>query len=438
MAQTARAVRCCVALMLVTSMAPADDPRIEVSSDGHETVVLRVIDQSESVARDEEVPYPLVPDWQNTLRVQVGGLQVADMNGDQAADVVVGCYQSSSFPPYDDWENLIYFNTGVELEADPSWISADEVSTGDIQVALIDDDPFPDVFAANGGFAMAPSVIYFGSATGPSAVPGWSATDPSLSWTNYAKIFDVDHDGDMDVVTANQGNSPDDPYRPMYMYLNIGGALQASPSWQSTEWSIQNFLDFADMDGDGWEDLAVSKWANFSSGVYPNLTGSLGTVPVWTTGDTDSDKGIGWADVDGDLWPDLALGHDPTQLFANDGGTLTLAWSAIAPYFGHSDLRWHDIDLDGDQDLSEIHFSNGQAHIYLNRGGVLDSTPSWTFDSPSVGTAIAFGDINGDGLPDLVVGYSGEPSVVVFYNRGGPFADGFESGDTSAWSATVP
>jgi len=28
--------------------------------------------------------------------------------------------------------------------------------------------------------------------------------------------------------------------------------------------------------------------------------------------------------------------------------------------------------------------------------------------------------------------------VVVFYNLGGLFEDGFESGDLSAWSATVP
>ncbi len=437
MEQMSRIIACGFGLLLVISTVGAEGPRVEVSSDGHERVELQPLQRSESIIRDEEVPFPLVPDWQNTLRVQVGGLQVADMNGDQAADVVVGCYQSNSFPPYDDWENLIYFNTGVELEASPSWISADEVSTGDIQVALINDDPFPDVFAANGGFAMAPSVIYFGSATGPSQAPGWAAAG-DLSWTNYAKAFDVDHDGDLDVVTANQGNSPSDPYRPMSMYLNNDGLLDTSPSWQSAEASIQNFLDFADMDGDGWEDLAVSKWVNFASGVYPNLAGSLSTVPTWTTGDTDSDKGVGWADVDGNDWPDLALGHDPTQLFSNDGGSLALDWTATAQYFGHSELRWHDIDLDGDPDLSEVHFSNGHVNIYLNRGGALDSAPSWTYDSQGVGTAIAFGDINGDGLPDLVVGNSGDPSVMVFYNRGALFADGFESGDTTRWSVSVP
>ena len=426
---------CLVAL--VTAPLGAAEP-VEVSDDGLERATPIPTEAPSAWRLGDDVPYPLVADWTNSLRVQVGGLVVTDVNGDSADDLVVGCYHSDSFPPYDDWENLIYLNTGSELEASPSWISADQRSTGDIRVALIDDDPYPDVFAANGGYEMAPSVIYFGSASGPSTTPTWFASD--VSWTNFAAPFDFDHDGDVDVATANQGNSPTDPYRPMVLYLNDAGTLATTPAWQSAETSIQNFLSWGDLDGDGWEDLAVSKWANFSTGVYHNDMGTLDTTPSWTTGTTDTDKGIGWADVDGDLDPDLALGHDPTQLWTNTGGSLAVTWSSAATYFGHSDLRWEDIDLDGDPDLAEVHFSNGQAHIYLNRNGVLDSAPTWTFDSPHVGTAIAFGDINGDGLPDLVVGNSGDTSLWVFYNTGAPpiFTDGFESGDTSAWSATSP
>ena len=159
--------------LLFTCLLPlstlAQDHPIEISSDGKETVILSPSPTDETVTRTRSfVPYGSTPDWSNTLRRQVGGLQVADMNGDEWPDVVVGCYISNSYPPYTDWENLIYFNTGSELEADPSWISADEVSTGDVQVALINDDPYPDVFAANGGSSTAHSVIYWGSATGPS------------------------------------------------------------------------------------------------------------------------------------------------------------------------------------------------------------------------------------------------------------------------------
>ncbi|MDX1555048.1 MAG: VCBS repeat-containing protein, partial [Xanthomonadales bacterium] len=186
-----------------------------------------------------------------------------------------------------------------------------------------------------------------------------------------------------------------------------------------------------DLDGDGWEDLAVSKWANFESGVYLNDQGELDTVPSWTTGDTDTDRGVAWADVDGDDRPDLALGHDPTELYHNNAGQLVLDWSANGSFFGHSDLRFEDVDLDGDPDLAEIHFANGVVNLYLNEGGALETTPSWSYNSSGAGTAIAFGDIDGDGMPDLVVGNSGDPSVMVFLNLlDGPariLTDGFES-----------
>jgi hypothetical protein len=201
----------------------------------------------------------------------------------------------------------------------------------------------------------------------------------------------------------------------MFLFRNDNGALETTPSWQSAESSLQNFLDFADYDGDGWEDLAVSKWINYESGVYKNVGGNLQTNPIWTTGEDGDDKGVAWADVNNDGWPDLALGHDPTQLFTNNAGTLSLGWSATASYFGHSELRFFDVDGDGDEDLTEVHFSNGHARIYLNVNGVLESTPSWTFDSPHVGTAIAFGDINGNGRADLILGNSGDNSIMVFY-----------------------
>jgi hypothetical protein len=403
-----------VALACSAARAQFEAARVEVSYDGHEIVTVQpAVTDGLVIYRARGAPYGTAPNWQNAIRRQVGGLEVADMNGDGLNDVVVGCYISNSYPPYTDWENLIYYNTGTQLEASPSWVSTDEVSTGDVQVADLNRDGYPDIFAANGSGSAA--VVYFGGATGPSPTPGWFSAIPGNAWMTYAKPFDIDHDGDLDVLTTNQGFSTSDPYRPMYLFRNNAGVLQTVPSWQSAESSIQNFLSFADYDGDGWEDVAVSKWANFASGIYKNAGGTLQTTPVWTTGNNDTDKGVAWADVDHNGWPDLALGHSPTLLYSNTAGTLTQTWAATAAYFGHSELRFYDVDRDGDQDLIEIHFSNGMTNLYLNRNGVLDSAPSWSYDAAPVGTALALGDINGDKWPDLVLGYSGQPCVVVFY-----------------------
>ncbi len=405
-----------VLLTLALCTTAVAQQAIEVSADGRTTIAIKPAPtDGQVIVNARGVPFGTAPDWENDLRMQVGGLQVADMNNDGRPDVVVGCYQSNSYPPYDDWRNLIYFNTGTSLENSPSWFSDDDRSTADIQVADLNNDTYLDIFASNGGYSLSPSAIYFGSAAGPATSPGWLSSEPNGAWTLSAAIFDVDHDNDLDLFTANQGYSTSDPYRPMFGFINNNGTLPTTPTWQSAETSIQNCLAVGDYDGDNWEDLAVSKWVNFETAVYRNLAGTLQTTPTWTTGDDDSDKGVAWADVDNNGWLDLALGHDPTLLYSNDNADLTLTWSATETYFGHSELRFCDVDRDGDPDLAETHFSNGHVRIYLNNAGTLSTTPSWVYDSPTVGTAIAFGDINGDNWPDLVVGNSGEPCVKVFY-----------------------
>jgi hypothetical protein len=400
---------------LMTAVITASPPPVEISDDGRLRVQpVPTATDGRVIVRDAGVPYGAEPDWQNDLRRQVGALQVADLDGDGWNDVVVGCYISNSYPPYEHWENLVYFNTGGALEVSPSWVSADEVSTGDVQVADLDGDGHLDIFAANGGGLSSPSVVYRGGPDGPDPAPDWSSAEPDGAWNNYALPVDLDGDGDIDVVTANQGAGQYDPYRPLYLFENTGDGLQPVPAWQSQEESLQNFLAAGDWDQDGWPEVAVSKWSGFASGILDNAAGDLADVPVWTTGDTDSDKGVAFADIDGDGWLDLALGHDPTQLWRNQAGTMSLVWQSEAPYHGPSDLRVCDVDQDGDPDLAECHFSDGRVHVYLNRGGSLDIVPSWTYDSPTVGTAIAFGDLNGDQWPDLVVGNSGEPCVKVF------------------------
>lgn len=408
-----------IILVLAFSMrASSADKRVEVSKDGRQTVVVEPSPTDGTCTTHRSgVPYPAAPDWSSTgLRRQVGALAAADLNGDGRVDVAVGCYISSSFPPYTDWENFIYYNTGNALEASPSWFSADERHTGDLLIGNVNADNYPDIVSINGGTAFSPSVIYYGGPTGPDNVPDWTSTPPMSVWSTAGALFDWDHDGDLDLVTTNQGISPN-PYRPMYAYRNNAGNLETSPFWQSDEQSIQRGAAFGDYDHDGWEDMAVAKWVNFQSGIHRNLLGVLQTSPTWTTGSTDGDRGIAWADVNGDTWPDLALGTSPISLYTNNAGVLTPTWVSTTHTSNPEDFKFEDIDRDGDLDLAEIVFSSGRVYIYLNTNGVLSSTADWSWDDPAVGNSLTFGDINGDHWPDLIIGLSGDPCVRVFYAR---------------------
>lgn len=387
---------------------------LDISEDGHITADIDGTPGQQYIVTDV-VPLPVEPDYVCSLRMQVGGLDFGDFDNDGDPDLAVGCYHSQSYPPYDDWRNFLLINNNGQLETSPTWFSQDMRSTTDVKWADFNGDGYLDLFAANGDFSFDPSAIYFGSSGGLATNPAWLSS--TGSWTLCGAPFDFDHDGDMDLATANQGVSPE-PYRPIYIYHNPGNGLPDQPTWQSNDAMITNNLDWGDMDGDGWEDLAASKWANFQSGVYPNSNGNIGGSPVWQDGSTRSEKGIGWADVDDDGYPELAIGAtDPTWLFDNVDGVLgtTPIWQSNNSYHGCQDLAWGDIDGDGDPDLATVHFSNGHLRIYLNVNGTLESTPSWQHDGYR-GTALAFADINGDGHLDLTMGESGEPSVKIFLN----------------------
>ncbi|MBU1701253.1 MAG: VCBS repeat-containing protein [Candidatus Eisenbacteria bacterium] len=365
----------------------------------------------------DEVPLPATPDWQADLERAVGGMAWIDANNDGWQDLAVGCYWANAYPPIIDYYNYIYMNLGGTLETTPSWMTTAERHTTDLYVIDINNDDYDDLFVANGGESLQPSVIYFGSAGGLSNSPGWFSAD--ATWTIGCDFGDVDGDGDLDLATANQGNSAD-PTRPVYIFANTGGALSTTPTWASNDLGISNSVHFGDADGDDNLDLAVSKWVNWPTGVYYNTGGGLNATQGWSTGEPNrSDKGIGWADVDGDGVLELAVGGNsaPCQLFENPGtGPVTPAvWESADSYHGCQELFWCDIDEDNDPDLFTVNFGNGHARVYLNNEGVLSTTADWTYDCSSSATAIAVGDMNRDGHLDLAVATARQP-VMVFLN----------------------
>jgi hypothetical protein len=364
------------------------------------------------------VPLPLVPNWVGTRIRATGVLLWGDADGDSDPDLFVGTYWASQWPPLVDYYNFLYLNNGGMLEANPSWISSDEKHTSDAGWARINNDAYPDLFCANGGSSLQPSQVFYGRDGLLPTTAGWQ--NAGGTWTTGSSLADFDLDGDIDVATSNQGISPN-PYRPTYVYRNTGAGLETSPWWQSNQVGITSDCDWGDMDGDGRPDLAVSGWVGWETGVFRNLGNTLDPSFAWTTGHPErTDKGVGWARVDHDTMPDLAVGGNggPDWLFHNDGTVLGAnpVWASSEAYTGCQDLTWVDVDRDGDQDLAMIHFSTGHARIYLNNDGLLSTIADWQYDAASSGTAIAFGDVNGDGWPDLAIGTANGP-IELFLNQ---------------------
>jgi len=214
-------------------------------------------------------------------------------------------------------------------------------------------------------------------------------------------------------------------------------------------------------------------------------------------GAAESEDRFGWAlavgDFDGDLFDDLAIGipdedigaivdAGAVQTFYGSASGLSATgnqlWFQDSPgvldaaeennYFGRS-LASGEFNGDGYSDLAiavpgedfgsplDVPFA-GVVQILPGRASGLSATGNqlWAQDSPGIlgvgeegdffGSSLAAGDFSNDGFDDLAIGIPNEDigaivdAGAVQILAGGPdiFSDGFEQGNTSAWSATVP
>jgi enediyne biosynthesis protein E4 len=187
----------------------------------------------------------------------------------------------------------------------------------------------------------------------------------------------------------------------------------------------------ADVNADGWTDLFVGTFADRPLETYRER-GADGPAPDRlllgsATGFVVDDRfegrlgrtaGAVFADLDGDGDPDLAVSRNvrageradaPSEIYRNDGGRLSPAWVLDASRGGRA-VRPVDFDRDGLPDLVlvEDRWSGASTGLFHNEGGLRfrEVTSEVGFPADVDGLGAAIGDLDGDGIDDLVIGGS--------------------------------
>jgi hypothetical protein len=245
-----------------------------------------------------------------------------------------------------------------------------------------------------------------------SSTPDWISEDPDYS--TGAELADFNLDGWLDLVVAD-GNDMAQGRLKVY-YNNGKGAFPKTADWQSDDLAYNGHLDVADVNGDGWPDVAVSYLGTSSSvgpiaRVYLNNVGTLSRSPDWTADITGNSFGVDFGDMNNDGCPDLAVAtgwaYDSISyynyVYLNTGRTLesSASWRSDDADILQGCL-WLDADNDSWLDLACICFKE-ETKIYRNLGGMLETTASWkTSDSSNQdGIMLTYGDVNTDGISDL-------------------------------------
>lgn len=174
-----------------------------------------------------------------------------------------------------------------------------------------------------------------------------------------------------------------------------------------------------DVDGDGDEDVLVVHGANQPNALHLNQ-GQGTFVLSATAGDVlvdarhSYDAALGDLDGDGDLDAVVVNRHQVNDLYFNDGlGTFTrAAGSPISLDAGASRaVELADLDGDGDLDVLVANSNHQPNFVYVNQGhaqsGVEGQMLRLSFDplatDPGDSYGVRAGDLDGDGLPEVVV-----------------------------------
>ena len=206
----------------------------------------------------------------------------------------------------------------------------------------------------------------------PSVVTGIQAG----SWSSTA-VTDWDGDGDLDLFVAHESG--------LRVFRNIGTVRNPNFEEITTGFTALNAL-VTSIDR---PNIAGGDWNHDGFGDFV-IGGNTGTLRLIASGGTFTSNGNG---------PDLAVGS-----------------TSARPALG-------DMNADGRDDLIVL-LADGTAQLYLNNGSAMPfmgpGTPNFLGVAAPGGTGIATGDINQDGVPDVLLA-DADGRIWEFVKSGGGF-----------------
>jgi hypothetical protein len=281
--------------------------------------------------------------------------------------------------------------------------------------ADINNDHIPDLASCT----STDVVVLFGTGTGAFQSP---VVVPAPNCVGIA-AFDLNNDGDLELAVIQSS-----PTNQLTIFMNQGGEnFYTSPSAPQLVFpTAENpiFVAADDFNQDHYTDIVVAWAGSFFLFENTDITNSTLT-PVASVSTNEPPGDVVFKDLNGDGIPDAIVGTVVDQGYV-DRGT-----PDASPYFGSGEaMRAYggttvepegvtsgDIDGDGIPDVVFANLSTGVNSVSIfYGGGMFNFTTAFNVTIGPTPYDVANGDFNGDGKADLVASLDGTSSVGLLFS----------------------